>query len=230
MWTDLTGSIMWADDVIVGSSAGVAASNDTYTARASSTLVVSPPGVLANDQADMDYLVAQLAGGPAHGTLTLSTNGGFTYTPVSGYTGPDTFTYRAQDGYSTSGVATVTITVAPDRAPVATNDSYSLMANTTLSVPGPGVLANDSDADGDSLTAVLVTAPTKGTVNLNTNGGFTYAPAANYVGSDSFTYRASDGLTNSGLATVSLSVTAFSPLLQRYVYPDQSVALGGAGG
>ena len=63
-----------------------------------------------------------------------------------------------------------------------------------------------------SFTAVLGSGPSHGILSLHTNGGFTYAPLANYVGSDSFTYRASDGPTNSGLATVSITVTAFTSL------------------
>ncbi len=212
MWNDATAYRLSADDVLVALPVVVVASNDTYTVRQGSTLTVSSPGVLGNDTPEMGSLTALPNTGPTHGTLDLSTNGGFTYTPVVSYAGTDTFTYRAYDGFSTSSVATVTISITTNRAPVAANDSYSLMANTTLTVPAPGVLTNDSDADGDSLTVVLATAPTKGALSLSPNGAFTYIPSANYVGSDSFTYRASDGQTNSALATVSISVTAFTPL------------------
>jgi VCBS repeat-containing protein len=68
------------------------------------------------------------------------------------------------------------------------------------------VLGNDSDPDGNTLSAVLASGPSHGTLTLNANGSFTYTPAANYNGSDSFTYRASDGTSN--LATVTLTVTA----------------------
>ena len=57
----------------------------------------------------------------------------------------------------------------------------------------PGVLANDTDVDGNPLTAALVTGPAHGTLALNANGSFTYTPTANYNGADSFTYTASDG-------------------------------------
>ena len=212
LWTDTNTFVLSADDVSVNAVRNVLATNDNYSVRMGGTLTVPAPGVLTNDAGEFGPLRAVLAGDAAHGTLVLNTNGSFTYVPVVGYSGTDTFTYAATDGVNTSSPATVTITIPANRAPVATNDTYTLMANTTLRIPGPGVLTNDSDADGDSLTAVLATAPTKGTLNLNTNGGFTYVPLANYVGSDSFTYRASDGLTNSGLATVSLSVTTFTPL------------------
>lgn len=212
MWSVTALDTLWADDVLVDLPGSVVASNDTYLARANSTLSVPAPGVLANDATEMGGLTALPGTGPAHGTLNLSTNGGFTYAPFAGYSGPDTFTYFAHDGFSTSAVATVTITVAPNRAPTATDDSYTFMANTVLLVAGPGVLANDTDEDGNSLTAVLATGPTKGSLSLKSNGGFTYIPAADYIGADSFTYRASDGATNSGLATVSLSVTPYSQL------------------
>ena len=56
----------------------------------------------------------------------------------------------------------------------------------------PGVLGNDSDIDGDTLTAVLVSGPAHGTLALNSDGSFTYTPSANYNGSDAFRYKAND--------------------------------------
>ena len=87
---------------------------------------------------------------------------------------------------------TITVTAVND-APAAADDAYSTTEDTPLTVAAPGVLANDTDPDGDPLTAVLVTGPSHGTLTLNANGSFTYTPAANYNGPDSFTYRASDG-------------------------------------
>jgi VCBS repeat-containing protein len=69
-----------------------------------------------------------------------------------------------------------------------------------------GVLANDADPRGNPLKAVLGASPTHGTLTLNADGSFSYTPARNYKGSDSFTYRASDGTANSGIATVSIKV------------------------
>ena len=90
--------------------------------------------------------------------------------------------------------------------PVAVNDSYSLNENTTLTTSAPGVLLNDTDADKDPLTAVLLTGPSNGTLILNANGSFTYTPAHNYVETDSFTYQAYDGMAYSNSATVTLTV------------------------
>lgn len=92
--------------------------------------------------------------------------------------------------------------------PVAVNDSYSTNEDTALTVPAPGVLGNDNDANGNPLTAVRVSGPAHGTLTLNSNGSFTYTPAANYNGSDSFTYKANDGASDSNLATVSITVIA----------------------
>jgi VCBS repeat-containing protein len=185
------------------------AANDSYGLNKNGSLVVSGPGVLSNDtDLDGDSLTATLASGPAHGTLTLTANGGFTYTPVSNYFGADAFTYQANDGQTNSGAATVTLTITNvNHAPVAVNDSYGLYKNGWLVVSGPGVLSNDTDLDGDTFTATLVSGPAHGTLSLNANGGFSYTPVSNYFGADNFTYRANDGLTNSGTATVSLTIT-----------------------
>ena len=76
--------------------------------------------------------------------------------------------------------------------PTANNDSYTVAEDNVLTVAAPGVLANDSDVDGDSLTATLVTAPTHGGLVFNADGSFAYTPQANYNGSDSFQYAARD--------------------------------------
>ena len=96
---------------------------------------------------------------------------------------------------------TITVSAVND-APTAADDAYSTAEDTALTVAAPGVLGNDSDPDGDPLSAVLGSGPSHGTLTLNANGSFTYTPAANFNGSDSFTYRASDGTLTSNLATV----------------------------
>src|SRR5438045_7509108 len=127
--------------------------------------------------------------------------------PSRTFNGIDSFTYRASDGQAQSGIATVTITVTPiNDAPVAANDdTYTTPEDTLLTVSAPGVLANDSDVDGNSLSAVLVSNPTHGTLTLNANGSFGYVPTTNYNGIDSFTYRASDGSLESANATVTIT-------------------------
>lgn len=173
---------------------------------------LTPAGVLANDT-DPDAgqtatLTAELVDSPAHGTVTLNPNGTFTYTPASSYTGADSFTYRARDTTSLlSAVTTANITVitGPNVAPVANADAYTATEDTTLNVPAAGVLANDTDAEGDAITAVVATQPSHGSLTLNANGSFVYQPAANFNGTDSFTYRAVD-TRQSAPAVVTITV------------------------
>ncbi|HEX2054492.1 MAG TPA: tandem-95 repeat protein [Actinomycetota bacterium] len=96
--------------------------------------------------------------------------------------------------------------VIPNRPPAATNDAYSTSEDTPLNVTAPGVLANDSDAEGEPLAATLVSGPANGTVALNSDGSFTYTPSADFNGSDSFTYKVSDGESDSNVATVDITV------------------------
>src|SRR5262249_48310021 len=136
--------------------------------------------------------------------LTLNSNGAFSYTPNAGYLGNDQFTYQASDGFLNSNTATIGLYV--NAAPVAQNDSYSVNQDEVLTVAAPGVLANDSDANGNPLSAYVLTGPSHGTLSLSSNGSFQYTPATGYYGSDSFTYRAADGYVYSNTATVSITV------------------------
>jgi len=145
--------------------------------------------------------------GVSHGALTLNTDGSLTYTPSADWNGTDSFTYKANDGALDSGMATVTITVNPvNDAPVAMGDSYATDEDVALNAPAPGVLINDSDVEGDPLTAVLVNGVTHGTLTLSANGSFIYVPNSNWNGTDSFTYKANDGALDSGIATVTIAV------------------------
>ncbi|MEX2173763.1 MAG: Ig-like domain-containing protein [Pirellulaceae bacterium] len=197
----------------------VGAVNDTptgvansYTTPQNTILTVAlAQGVLANDtDPEGSTLTAAVVTQPLHGSLTLNTNGSFTFTPTTGYTGPDSFTYRVSDGTNQSAPVTVSLSVAlPNQPPVANGDGYTATEDTPLTVSvNLGVLGNDSDVNGNPLTAVVVNQPLHGTVLLNGNGSFTYTPAANYNGPDSFTYKANDGTLDSPVATVNLSVTA----------------------
>ena len=93
-------------------------------------------------------------------------------------------------------------------APVANGDSYQTMQDNEFSAAAPGVLANDTDADGDTLTATLTADAANGDVVLGPTGAFTYTPQASFYGSDSFSYEASDGATSSA-AVVSITVTQY---------------------
>ena len=184
--------------------------NDAYATPRNTPLTIVAPGVLANDtDVDSPVLTVTLVGSPTNGTVTLNPNGSFTYTPNANYVGTDTFTYKANDGSLDSNSATVTITItAVNSPPVAVNDAYTTPKNTPLTIAAPGVLVNDSDVDGNPITAIIVGATSNGTVTLNANGSFSYTPNANYTGTDTFTYKANDGSLDSNIATVTITITA----------------------
>jgi hypothetical protein len=172
--------------------------------------------VLANDvDAEGDPLTVTVVDNAANGTVTLSADGSFVYTPNAGFSGSDTFTYEATDGTNVSNVATATIDVAApveNTRPSAGNDSYTVESGAVLEVPADqGVLLDDSDPEGSAITALLFSSPLHGTVTLNEDGSFTYTSEAGYVGLDSFIYRAFDGTLYSALAAVTIHVTAADP-------------------
>ncbi len=184
------------------------AASESYPVNEDTTLTVAAPGVLLNDtDADRDPLTAVLVTGPTHGFLTLSANGSFVYVPAANYNGPDNFTYKPNDGKVDGNTVTVSITVIPvNDAPVAVGESYTVNQGATLTVTAPGVLSNDTDVDGDVLTAILVGSPAHGALTLSANGSFTYVPTASYSGADSFTYKPNDGKVDGNTVTVSITV------------------------
>lgn len=292
--------------------------NDSYSADEDEILITAT-SVLDNDtDVDADSLTAELVTTTTNGTLSLASDGTFTYQPFANFDGQDSFTYRAFDGFGYSNTATVTITMNPvndipviisdgggdtaainvaegttavttvtatdddvsdpmdyyiiggadadkfeldqitgalsfitapnagnptdvggdnvydvivqasdsidsdsqaiavtvfdpdqNAAPDSVNDVYSVDEDQPfIAVAGSGVLANDSDADMDDLTAVLVSGPTHGSLTLNADGSFSYTPDTNYNGIDTFSYRASDGFTTGNIATVTLTINS----------------------
>jgi large repetitive protein len=152
--------------------------------------------VLANDtDADAtDTLTITGFTQPANGTVTAGPNHALNYVPRANFHGEDTFTYSVSDGQGGSDSATVAITVTPvDDAPVASPDDFSTLEDVTLAVSAPGVLANDTDLDGDPRVAQLVAAPRRGVLTLNADGSFAYVPRPNLNGDDSFRYRVAGG-------------------------------------
>jgi hypothetical protein len=165
--------------------------------------------VLANDtDANGDTLTVTAVTQGAHGSV--ANNGtSVSYTPAANYFGPDSFTYTVDDGNGESDTATVSVTVTNvNDPPVVAGEAYNIDQDTVLNVAAPGLLANDSDIDGDTLSAVSYSGgPTAhGMVAGNANGGFTYTPNAGYAGSDSFTYRVTDGTATSAPITVNITV------------------------
>ncbi len=199
--------------IIVGGSGNVppvANDDNSYSTPQDTALNINAAnGVLTNDSDfDSDPLTAIKVTDPAHGAVTLNTDGSFTYTPTAGYSGSDSFTYKANDGTDDSTTnATVSINVVGNNPPTVTNDSYPIDEDGTLTVNAPGVLNNDSDVESDPLTAIKVSDPGNGTLNFSTDGSFTYTPNPNWYGTDTFAYKANDGNNNSAAnATVSIIV------------------------
>jgi hypothetical protein len=187
------------------------AADDSYTTPQGRQLAVAAPGVLANDtDPDGDQLTVFPGPRPRVGSVQMFEDGSFLYTPPPTYCGPDTFTYYAYDGVHYSAEeATVTILIPCDQAPPqAQPDRYTTPESTVLSVPSPGVLANDRDPNLDNMVARLQEVPQHGTVDLGFDGEFVYTPDAGFVGDDTFTYVADDGRDVSAPATVTITVTA----------------------
>jgi hypothetical protein len=189
---------VWAPPTAVGHS---------YNTGKNTPLTVSAPGVLNGATINGATITAHTT--PAHGSLTLNSDGSFTYTPVTNFTGTDSFNYTLSN-YAGSSSATISLTITA--APVAVNDSYSTPYNTPLVVAAPGPLYND---DLEGATATLDTSPTHGSITFNTDGSFTYTPTSGYSGSDSFTYLLTN-IAGTSTGTVNLTVIAI-PATVRYL-------------
>ncbi|WP_316736794.1 Calx-beta domain-containing protein [Pedobacter aquatilis] len=185
--------------------------NVTITAVNDAPVAVSPNittledtpfnGTITATDADGDLLTYTLTAAPAHGTVVVKADGTYTYTPAADYNGPDVFTVTVSDGNGGSTVVTINVTVTPvNDAPVATAQPITTAEDTPVN---GSIVA--TDADGDPLTYTLSMPPAHGTVTLNSNGTYTFVPAANYFGTDAFAVTVSDG--NGGSVTVVVNVT-----------------------
>jgi len=185
--------------------------NDRYRALRNTAIAILSPGVLLNDSdPDGDSLVVAIAGPVVNGQVNLSPDGSFTFDPNNGFTGTASFIYRASDGDLESALVTVEIDVisGSNEPPVAVDDVYPAQAGVGVVYDPPGVLENDSDPEGDRLTAYIVSLPVHGQFSFPGDGSVIYFPDAWYSGDDSFTYRACDNMLFSNLATVTFNVSA----------------------
>lgn len=163
--------------------------------------------LLANDlDVDGDTLTVAEVSGASGGTVALAGDR-ITFTPEAGYSGPASFTYFVSDGQGGTTTGSVTLSIAANMAPVAADVSYDVDEDGTLSVLAAGILANDTDAEGHALKASLLNDVSNGSLVLNEDGSFSYTPDANFNGSDSFTYMASDSNGGTDTATVTIAVT-----------------------
>ncbi len=202
--------------------------NDTYMLDEDTVFDVSKPGVLGNDDPDSgDAIVIDGDGGdplsgpdpvsgPKNGFLILREDGSFGYLPNEDFNGVDLFVYRVCTTNATPQVCadqTVTLTVNPaTEPPVARDDSYRTTRNRNLFVPRPGILANDSDAEGQSFEPEMLDPTQHGKLELRPNGSFVYRPNRNYTGNDQFTYVVKDSEDKeSNFAAVRIRVAAPPP-------------------
>jgi hypothetical protein len=180
-------------DPLTADSQSVSLNEDTSAA-------ITLTGSVGNGGA-LSYVITS---NPANGTLTgVAPN--LVYTPNPNYFGPDSFTFKTLYGMASSAEATVSITVnAVNEAPVAVADAATTVRTTAVNIP---VLANDSDADGDTLTVSAVTQSANGTVTIANDGtSVSYRARSGFIGTDTFTYTISDSHTGTATATVTVTV------------------------
>ncbi|WP_420641694.1 Ig-like domain-containing protein [Candidatus Leptofilum sp.] len=213
---------------VTGTNDNPTANSDTYATDEDTVRTVSLPadGLLDNDT-DPENDPLTVTGFDATSSMgaavSVNADGTFSYDPTgsatiqaldAGDTTSDSFDYTISDGDTGTDTGTVTINLTGvNDAPVASGDGpYNATEDVQLNINrAAGVLANDTDVDTDdvgTLTAVINTTTSNGTLTLNPNGSFTYTPNANYNGSDSFTYFANDGTVNSGSATVTINIAS----------------------
>ena len=153
---------------------------------------------------DSTALTYEIVAQPGHGTVTAGTTAAHTYTPTAGWSGTDTFTFRAKDGALYSNVATVTVEVTNvNAAPVAAAQSVVTKVSTAKAI----VLVA-TDANGNALMYTVMAGPSHGTVTAGAAANRTYTPMPGWNGTDTFTFKASDGTADSNVATVTVKVDA----------------------
>jgi hypothetical protein len=201
---------------------GPVAVNDAFTIFLESIpQTIAAPGVFANDSDDNGFTLDHYDATSVQGaTITLNTNGSFTYARTGATAGTDSFTYTIIDDAGLTSTATVTLTLKSNTVPVANPDSYTTPKNTTLAADSSrNLTTNDTTPTGSGWTYTC-TAETKatsqgGSVTIQTNGQFSYTPPSNFSGSDTFTYTVSNGSgTAVGTVTINVLPTIYARMVQ----------------
>ncbi|HTU64805.1 MAG TPA: Ig-like domain-containing protein [Steroidobacteraceae bacterium] len=205
-----------------GGGGGPKNASPTASAAAISTNEDAPgTGTITASDPDGDSLSASIGAAPAKGTAAITGSGPFTvtYTPAANQNGADSFTVVVNDGHGGSATATVPVTITPQPDdPVLNAQTFTLAEDATFN----GTVAA-SDPDGDALAYTVTAQPAHGTLTPGAAGAFTYAPASNYHGADTFGVEVSDG-QRTRAAAMSLVVTSVNdPVEVRGEYS----ALGG---
>jgi len=201
---------------------------DSYTVDEGTTLTIDDTsGVLANDtDVDNNTLNAILVSTVSNGTLVLNSNGSFIYTHNGSETTGDSFTYKANDNMEDGNVVTVIIIVnSVNDLPVAVTDSYSLAEGGSVTIDAiSGVLANDTDIEGDILSSILVSDVVNGTLVLSSDGSFTYTHNGGESTSDTFTYKVNDGIDEGNTILVTITIT---PVNDAPIATNASITING---
>ena len=192
------------DDASVAVNAGPTANGGSLTTDEDT----AANGTLSGSDPENSTLMFEIVDAPTKGAISNfdSAAGTFTYTPNANENGDDSFTFRVSDGQAASGPATIFITINPvNDAPTA--DAGSITTDEDVPVSGN---VSGTDVEGAALTYDLASTPGKGVITAfdRTTGAFTYAPNTNENGSDSFTFKVSDGPSDSSAATVSITINA----------------------
>ncbi len=198
----------------------VFAEPDYYAVLTGETLDVPAAfGLLANDYATLGGLSALGFTQPEHGTVTVSSDGSFIYTPDAGYVGLDTFTYTAGAGI-VSNSATVTVNVFEPLL-VATPDVYTVHTGDTLIVTGANNLLGNDFTNGGTIDATSFSSPSHGMLSVSLTGDLTYVPDPGFVGEDTFTYYISNGY-GTAFAVDTIDVVGAPPVANPETYTVQA--------
>jgi hypothetical protein len=148
---------------------------------------------------DNDPLKSIIISSPRNGTIKLNKDGTYTYMLNKGFIGADSFTYRSNDGFVDSNIATVKIII---NSPPFANDITII---TILNTPINGKLYA-KDRSGGLLTYSITSEPSNGTVTLNNDGTYIYTPNQNFQGIDHFNYKVNNGCSDSNNGTTTIII------------------------
>lgn len=174
--------------------------DDHYVVEEGTTLYVAAPGMIANDHdPDSDAIAFErITDGILAGFEYATPSGWMTYTPAPGFIGTVTSGYEVRDEHGAIGSATMTFEVVPadqnaNQPPTVADDAVTIVAGTTYTAPAPGVLANDTDPDGDPLTVLMGTPAVNGDFQISADGAWSYAPDAGFTGVENIDVSVTDG-------------------------------------
>lgn len=217
--------------------------SDSYRTGMNTTLVVGSGNSLLLNDSDPDEDIISVIGFdtlPEVGAIGSPTaSGTFDYTPPEDFQGVVSFIYRIRDGNSPendlTATASVTIVVGedPNRPPTAVPDRYFVAENTTLTVDAPGVLSNDYDIDGDTVSATQFINAQNGQVTFFSDGSFAYLPPTDFTGIDVFYYRVKDGedaISNYTTVTLVVGIPLGTELLTNSGFETPGAAAKDAAG